>query len=308
MPKRSIGPAWEAGAALVVAALLATGCTTPLSYHAPSPVIIPAQTDGRAQADEQFARLASAMARDLPGSGMLTASPGTCGPAGEPVMRVVIPEQILFATASDQPAPNAGAALDDIAGRIRQQAPGAELTVLGHTDAVGSDAYNIDLSKRRAATVMHALVARGLDAPRLSMVAIGRRQPIADNATAEGRARNRRVEFLLSRCLAANLDAVTGLARSRSLLAPDEAADGPVEVLRLDPAAAYGLAPLAAIDLRPPDGLQKLPAAVKTSISAQPSAVRPAAGVAQPAPAPHYQPRTLIPDVQRSPLGAAVPF
>jgi hypothetical protein len=224
------------------------------------------------------------------------------------VVRVVLPEQVLFATASDQPGPNASAALEDIAGKIIQQAPDAELTVLGHTDAVGSDAYNMALSKRRAVTVLHALAMRGLDPKRLSAVAIGKRQPIADDSTPDGRARNRRVEFLVSRCLKANMTVVTDLTTDRALSGAYEEANPSVEVLRLDPAGAFGLSPVAAIALHPKQIDQPEPATMRASTPARPSHMLPSAGVARPTPAPHYQPRTLSPDAERNPLGPAVPF
>jgi outer membrane protein OmpA-like peptidoglycan-associated protein len=297
-----------------VTLLLPTGCATPSPYSVYGfPTM--AQPENQAPDDRQLARLASAMADDASGTEVMSASPGTCGsPAATLVVHIVIPERVLFATASDQPGPDAAAALESIAGKIRQQAPGAELTVLGHTDAVGSDAYNLDLSKRRALAVLRALVARGLSADRLTAVAIGKRQPIADNGTPEGRTRNRRVEVLASRCLAANLDVVTGVARNPPLAAPDGNTIRPVEVLRLDPAGAYGLTPLGTVTLRlpGPDRSPSVPAQqsnpLKTAAPGQPLAPLPSAGVARPAPAPHFQPRTLSPDVQPNPLGSAVPF
>jgi len=64
----------------------------------------------------------------------------------------------------------------------------------GHTDSRGSDAYNIDLSTRRAAAVKQKLAADyGIDAERISSVGYGESRPIASNQTDEGRARNRRV-------------------------------------------------------------------------------------------------------------------
>ncbi|HEY1412485.1 MAG TPA: OmpA family protein, partial [Rhodopila sp.] len=155
-----------------------------------------------------------------------------------------------------------------------------------------------------AATVLHALVTRGMDPNRLTAVAIGKRQPVADNATPEGRARNRRVEFLISKCLAANLNILAGVTRERTFLAED--VEHPVDVMRLDPAVASGLTPLTTVALKPPEG--DPPAALGTSTVTQPAAMLPSEQVARPTPAPHYQPRTLSPDVQRNPLGPAVPF
>jgi OmpA-OmpF porin, OOP family len=71
--------------------------------------------------------------------------------------------------------------------------PEAKAVVEGHTDSTASDAYNQGLSERRANSVMSALVAKGIDAGRLSAVGYGEAKPVADNATKEGRAQNRRV-------------------------------------------------------------------------------------------------------------------
>ena len=71
-----------------------------------------------------------------------------------------------------------------------------ELT--GHTDSTGSAAYNQTLSEQRAATVATYLNTRGIDRQRILAFGRGLTQPVADNATAEGRALNRRVEIRLS--------------------------------------------------------------------------------------------------------------
>jgi OOP family OmpA-OmpF porin len=70
-----------------------------------------------------------------------------------------------------------------------------KVEVAGHTDSVGSDAYNLGLSSRRAQTVADFLVAEGVERSRLVPVGYGESQPVADNSVAEGRARNRRVEL-----------------------------------------------------------------------------------------------------------------
>ena len=74
--------------------------------------------------------------------------------------------------------------------------PSWKLTVEGYTDNIGGDAYNLDLSKRRAAAVKQALVARyHIAADRLSTNGFGASRPVDTNDTLEGRARNRRVEL-----------------------------------------------------------------------------------------------------------------
>ena len=299
--------------ALTSVALLTAGCTPPSGPPLSAAVMYPPPIATQSPPvnpppDASLAQLVSQLATAVPAAEMLSAPPGTCGPTAAPVVHLVVPDPVLFATASDQPGPDAATALDAIADLTARDAPAAALTVLGHTDAVGSDAYNMDLSKRRAVTVLQALVDRGLDANRLTAVAIGKRQPIADNTTTDGRARNRRVEFLVSRCLAANLAVVADAPRSAALLAPEQAANQPVQVLRLNPTGPWGMVPLANVLLRSPDADQPQPAALRTSAPARPSAMLPPVAVARPAPAPHYQPRTLSPDVQRNPLGPAVPF
>lgn len=74
--------------------------------------------------------------------------------------------------------------------------PGYKLTIEGHTDNVGGAESNQKLSEARAAAVVAALVAGGIDASRLSSKGYGLSQPIADNKTSEGRAKNRRVELV----------------------------------------------------------------------------------------------------------------
>lgn len=71
------------------------------------------------------------------------------------------------------------------------------IEVAGHTDSVGSDSYNYDLSRRRANTVADYLSGRGVSRGRMEIVAAGETRPIASNDTEEGRARNRRVEITL---------------------------------------------------------------------------------------------------------------
>lgn len=72
--------------------------------------------------------------------------------------------------------------------------PDADMEVVGHTDEIASEAYNLGLSKRRAAAVKGWLVKNGVDAKRISAKGMGKTQPVASNKTEEGRAQNRRVE------------------------------------------------------------------------------------------------------------------
>ncbi len=84
--------------------------------------------------------------------------------------------------------------VDEVVQTMKQH-PEVRATVEGHTDSVGSEAYNQRLSERRANAVRDYLVAHGIDASRITTRGYGKTKPIASNKTAEGRAKNRRVEI-----------------------------------------------------------------------------------------------------------------
>ncbi|MDM0040455.1 OmpA family protein [Variovorax sp. J22G21] len=90
--------------------------------------------------------------------------------------------------------PEGRAKLDDLVSKIK----GVNLEVIiavGHTDSIGSDAYNQRLSVRRAEAVKAYLVSKGIERNRVYTEGKGEKQPVADNRTKEGRAKNRRVEI-----------------------------------------------------------------------------------------------------------------
>lgn len=87
--------------------------------------------------------------------------------------------------------------LSNVAGVLRDY-PQTTIDVLGHADSVGSDAYNQDLSERRAMNVSSVLIQSGVIRERVVVTGYGESQPIADNSTDAGRARNRRVEVMIS--------------------------------------------------------------------------------------------------------------
>jgi outer membrane protein OmpA-like peptidoglycan-associated protein len=93
--------------------------------------------------------------------------------------------------------PEARRQLEGVLQTLREQ-PGVQVLVVGHTDGIGSDAYNMRLSQRRAESVATYLVQNGVPRQSIRTEWHGKRQPIASNATAEGRAQNRRVEITLS--------------------------------------------------------------------------------------------------------------
>lgn len=85
--------------------------------------------------------------------------------------------------------------LDEVMALMKKQ-PSWSFSVEGHTDSVGAAAYNLNLSKRRAAAVVGWLTAAGIDGKRLSSTGHGKEKPVASNETPPGRALNRRVELV----------------------------------------------------------------------------------------------------------------
>lgn len=103
---------------------------------------------------------------------------------------------IYFNFGSDQLKAESTPVLEEIA-RVMQAHPEWKLSVSGHTDNIGGDVYNLDLSKRRTAAVKQALVTQYSIAPeRLATDGYGASRPVDTNETLEGRARNRRVELV----------------------------------------------------------------------------------------------------------------
>lgn len=104
---------------------------------------------------------------------------------------------VEFEVKSDVITEIGGALLDEILGILRLE-PEIKIEIAGHADAQGSPSANMRLSQARAESVLVYLVAHGESADRYTAVGYGETQPIGDNATQEGRARNRRIEFRAS--------------------------------------------------------------------------------------------------------------
>jgi large repetitive protein len=103
-------------------------------------------------------------------------------------------ETVQFRTGSDDILPASHGMLREVVG-VLQAHPDMHIRIEGHTDSVGDEQVNLDLSQRRAESVRRFLIGEGIDGKRLEAVGHGESRPIADNATAEGRKKNRRVEF-----------------------------------------------------------------------------------------------------------------
>jgi len=82
--------------------------------------------------------------------------------------------------------------------RFLKENPLYNVVIVGHTDNVGTEKENLKLSKQRAQSVKEALISYGIEDVRLSAIGVGESQPIADNATQEGRYKNRRTEIRLN--------------------------------------------------------------------------------------------------------------
>jgi OmpA-OmpF porin, OOP family len=122
-------------------------------------------------------------------------APAAPAPAPKPVAeKVTTASEVNFDFDRAVIRSDAKSKLDDLVTNLR----GVNLEVIiaiGHADSIGSDAYNMKLSLRRADSVKAYLVSKGIAASRIYTEGKGERQPIADNKTKEGRAKNRRVEI-----------------------------------------------------------------------------------------------------------------
>ncbi|MDN0083512.1 OmpA family protein [Crenobacter sp. SG2305] len=112
-------------------------------------------------------------------------------------IKLVMPENITFPVNRYDVNTGAQKTLGDVAGVLTQY-PDTTITVAGHTDSTGTAQYNQTLSQRRAQAVAGILENRGVATPRVNAVGYGPAQPVADNTTAAGRAKNRRVEILIN--------------------------------------------------------------------------------------------------------------
>lgn len=112
------------------------------------------------------------------------------------VIQLIMPGNITFATDSAQIASSFYQPLNNLANSFRQYQQNS-IEIVGHTDSTGSHSYNMGLSQRRAQSVADYLLAQGVDPERISIRGVGPDQPVASNATVDGRAQNRRVEVTL---------------------------------------------------------------------------------------------------------------
>ena len=112
-------------------------------------------------------------------------------------LKLDIPSDVSFDTNRYEIKSNLRPILDRFATTLNQN-PVTTVTIIGHTDSTGTDAINNPLSVNRAASTRDYLVARGVAASRIAIDGRGSREPIADNNSAAGRAKNRRVEIFVA--------------------------------------------------------------------------------------------------------------
>lgn len=143
------------------------------------------EVERRQAAERRAAQAAAALAR---------VASVTQEPRG---MVITLSGGVLFTSGKADLLSSAQAKLNEIAEALIQQDPESIISIEGHTDAQGSTASNQDLSQRRAQAVREYLVSRGLSGARLTATGFGEGRSIGDNASAEGRANNRRVEIVV---------------------------------------------------------------------------------------------------------------
>ena len=135
----------------------------------------------------QMDKQAAELKRDIPGARVER--------VGEGIL-VTFDSGLLFDFDSDRVRGNTRHNLDALARSLNEN-PNTDLLIVGHTDAVGSDGYNLNLSERRAASAADYLVDHGVGARRMDTRGRGEREPIASNESESGRSRNRRVEVAI---------------------------------------------------------------------------------------------------------------
>lgn len=124
--------------------------------------------------------------------------PPPAPPPAKPVYEnVSLAAGALFDFNKDTLKPAGKQQLDDLASKIGGTARVTDVKIVGHTDSVGPEAYNQQLSVRRATTVRDYLATKGVDRNIMSVSGMGESSPVADNSTKAGRAKNRRVDVMI---------------------------------------------------------------------------------------------------------------
>jgi outer membrane protein OmpA-like peptidoglycan-associated protein len=112
---------------------------------------------------------------------------------------ITLDGSVLFVSGKSELLPIAQKKLDDVAKALNDVDESQKVVIEGHTDSNGDDAFNMTLSQQRADSVRTYLVSRGVKSERITASGKGETQPLATNATPEGRANNRRVEIIIQK-------------------------------------------------------------------------------------------------------------
>lgn len=139
---------------------------------------------------KQMEQKKAAMERAVVGTGVAVTQ------TADNQLKLNVPSDVSFDTGRADIKPNLRPILDQFANGLAGQAS-TEVRIIGHTDNTGTDALNDRLSVERAESTKQYLVARGVDPRRIVIAGRGEKDPVADNSTDSGRARNRRVEIYL---------------------------------------------------------------------------------------------------------------
>jgi outer membrane protein OmpA-like peptidoglycan-associated protein len=157
--------------------------------------------EGAAESDKVADNIRSVLLTDLPpgykAQDSITVMSETekAADSCQTLMRATTAKGIInFARASADLTSDSTQTLKELV-EVANECPSFKIEIEGHTDAEGTDERNQRLSNRRANAVADFLAQNGVDRSRLSTIGYGATRPIADNATEEGRAKNRRIEF-----------------------------------------------------------------------------------------------------------------
>jgi OOP family OmpA-OmpF porin len=163
-----------------------------------------AKLSGDALYDAAVAQIRAGLAKDFPPSWQVKADVSV-KPAAAPVDPTVCQQlfsdllakgKIRFESGRASIDPDSAGLLDRLV-EIAMRCPTADIEIAGHTDSDGEDAFNQTLSEKRAQAVADYLVKAGLPASRFTATGYGSSQPVASNETDEGKAQNRRIDFLV---------------------------------------------------------------------------------------------------------------
>jgi OmpA-OmpF porin, OOP family len=159
-----------------------------------TPATAAAGCDGALVAPKAAAPAAAAPAAMAPAAAPAAVAPAAAPAAAAAAAKVTYAADAFFDFNKSVLKPEGKAKLDDLVGKVK----GINLEVIiavGHTDSVGTDAYNQKLSVARSEAVKAYLVSKGIEKNRVYTEGKGEKQPVADNKTKEGQAKNRRVEI-----------------------------------------------------------------------------------------------------------------